>query len=374
MANVRAARFKLLYNSVDITNDITKYATSIVYTDNDEGESDQVEVSLEDVDALWRNNWYPTKGDKLTLSIGFNDDDTLVNCGSFDIDEIALNGLPDVVTIRAIAAGIKKAIRTKNSKSFENQSLRQIANYIAIKNKLTLIGNIGNIQFERVTQHREKDLSFLRRISMEYGYLFSVRDNQLIFTSVFEIEAGKVVLEIDRSEIRTYNLKDKTGETYKGANVKYHNPVDNSVKKATVLTLSNKDDVTYKQISTEDTIEIRTKAETPAQADLKANAALHKHNSTQQEGSISIEGNPIFVAGNNFLLTGFGVISGKYYIKKSVHKIDKAGGYVTSGDIKRTQVTATTNQSGVKSQSKNSAFTVTNLTNRDQISFKQINQ
>jgi len=371
---VRKAKFKLLYNSVDITNDITKYSTSISYTDNDEGESDQVEVSLEDVDALWRNNWYPVKGDKLSLSIGFNDDDTLVSCGTFEIDEITISGPPDVVTIKAIAAGIKKAIRTKNSKSFENQTLKQIANYIATKNKLTLVGNIANIQFERVTQHREKDLGFLRRISMEYGYLFSVRDNKLIFTSVFDIEAGKVVLEIDRSEIRSYSLKDKTADTYKAANVKYHNPGDNSVKKASVTTLSNKDNVTYKQISTEDTIEIRSKAENPAQAELKATAALHKHNSTQQEGTINIEGNPVFVAGNNILLTGFGIMSGKYYVKKSTHKIDKSGGYVTTGDIKRTEVTASSNQSSVKTQPKTAPFTVTNLTNRDAVSFKQIGQ
>ncbi len=177
---------------------------------------------------------------------------------------------------------------------------------------------------------------------------------------------------MDRTDIRTYSLKDKTGDTYKGANVKYHNPGDNSVKKATVNVLSNKDNVTYKQISTEDTIEIRSKAETPAQADLKATAALHKHNSTQQEGTISIEGNPIFVAGNNFLLTGFGVISGKYYIKKSVHKMDKSGGYVTTGDIKRTEITATLNQSSTKTQAKTSGFTVQNLTNKDGVTFKQI--
>lgn len=368
---VRKAKFKLLYNNVDITSDITKYGISISYTDNDEGESDAVDVTLEDVDALWRNSWYPHKGAALALSIGFNDDDKLIDCGTFEIDEIAMQGPPDTVTIKALAAGITKAMRTKRTHAFENQTLRQIATYIALKNKLTLIGSIADIRFERVTQYREKDLSFLRRISMDYGYLFSVRDKKLIFTHSLEIEAGDSVASIDRIDIKGYSLKDKTSETYKAANVKYHDPNKGDVQQTKVEVLSNADNVTYKQISTEDTIEIHSKAETATQAEEKAKSALHLKNSTQQEGSLSLEGNPILVAGNNFLLTGFGVVSGKYYIRKSAHKIDKAGGYVTTIDVKRTETTAAINQTP-KTPAKAPEFGVVDLTNKDNVSFRQI--
>jgi phage protein D len=266
---IRKPVFKIIYDGKDITADVTDHVLSISYTDNDEKEADEIEITLEDVDALWRNSWYPQKGSTLKVAIGY-DDGITVDCGTFDIDEITLSGPPDVIAIRGIAAGFKKSMRTKKSKAFENQTLRQIAESIARDNSLTLVGTIANIKFARVTQDREKDLSFLARIASEYGYLFSVRSNQLIFTSQVEIEGGQPVLSIDRAELRSYSIKDKTSETYKDAQVKYHNPDDGKVKEAKVDTVSNADGVTYKQISSEDTLEVRTKAETPAQANARA--------------------------------------------------------------------------------------------------------
>jgi uncharacterized protein len=370
---IRKPVFKIVYDGKDITADVTDHVLSINYTDNDEKEADEIEISFEDVDALWRNSWYPEKGSTLKVAIGY-DDGITVDCGTFDIDEITLSGPPDVVSIRGIAAGFKKSMRTKKSKAFENQTLRQIAQAIARENSLTLVGTIADIKFTRVTQDREKDLSFLARIASEYGYLFSVRSNQLIFTSQVEIEGGQPVLNIDRAELRSYSIKDKTSETYKDAQVKYHNPGDGKVKEAKVDTVSNADGVTYKQIASEDTLEVRTKAETPAQADAKAAAALHRKNSRQREGTLAMEGNPLLVAGNNFMLTGLGELAGKYYIKKSSHTITKGSGYDTSIEIK--QINAATQSQKSKAPTvksgKTPKYEVQNLTNKDEVNYKQI--
>lgn len=371
METVRKSIFKIIYDGKDITTDITPNVISIVYNDNDEKEADNIEITIEDVDALWRNSWYPQKGSTITLSIGYDSDNLLIQCGTFEIDEITISGPPDVISIRAIATSYSKAMRTKKSKSFENQTLRQIAQYVAGQNGLTLVGNIANVNFIHLTQNREKDLSFLARIANEYGYLFSVRDKKLTFISQTEIENGNPVLSVDRTELRTYSIRDKTSETYVAANVAYNNPGDGQIKGANVQTLSNKDNVTYKQIASNDTLEIRTKAETPAQADLKAKAALHYKNSNQREGSISVEGAPTLLAGNNFTLTGLGELSGKYYIKKSSHRIDKGGGYVTTIDAKQISA-ASSAQKSKQGKTATAKYTVQNLSNKDQISFKQI--
>lgn len=371
---VRSAKFKLLYNGVDITEDITRYGTSVSYIDNDEGESDQIEVVLEDVDSLWKNSWYPEKGAKLTLSIGFDSDDRLVDYGDFEIDEITVNGPPDTVTIRALAALIKSSLRTKRSKSFENVTLREIAAYIAAKNKLTLQGNIPSVRFDRVTQYREKDLSFLRRISIEYGCLFSVRGSKLVFTVSKDLEAAEAVATIDRSEIKTFSLKDKTGETYKNARSTYRNPGTGKIHTATVDKVENRDGYTYSQISTDDTLEIRSKAENSEQAEKKAEAALHYKNSRQTEGTLVMEGNRVFVSGNNFNLTGLGILSGKYYIKKSTHKISKSGGYETTVEIKHTVAATSAGKTSTASAAgKKPSYTVTPFQNADGINFVQIN-
>lgn len=372
METVRKSKFKVVYDGKDITQDITANVTGLTYSDNSEKEADDIEISIEDVEAFWRNSWYPTKGSKISLSIGYDTDTLLVDCGTFEIDEITISGPPDVISIKAIAAGFKGGIRTKKSKSFENQTLKQIAQYVANQNGLTLVGKIANVNFTRVTQNRESDVSFLARVALEYGYLFSIRDKQMIFTSMTEIENGQPVLSIDRSQLSRYSIKDKTSETYQAANVSYHNPGDGKIKGATVQTLSNKDDVTYKQIASNDTLAVRTKAETPAQADAKASAALHYKNSNQREGTLSMEGSPLMLAGNNFMLTGLGELSGKYYIKKSTHRIEKGGGYTTTIDIKQISAATSAQKSTQGTTVSSGKFTVKNLSNKDQITYKEI--
>lgn len=134
--NVLQPKFQIKYNKRDITADLTPHLLSVTYTDKVAGESDEIEIRLEDTDALWRNEWYPTKGDTLQLWFGY--ENNTVYAGAFQIDEIEVSGPPDTVTMRGLAAGIKNAIRTKTSKAHEGKSLKEIAQDVAKKHGLTV--------------------------------------------------------------------------------------------------------------------------------------------------------------------------------------------------------------------------------------------
>jgi len=45
---------------------ISPYITSVSYTDNEHGQSDEIELQIEDSEHRWKSSWYPTKGDLLT--------------------------------------------------------------------------------------------------------------------------------------------------------------------------------------------------------------------------------------------------------------------------------------------------------------------
>jgi uncharacterized protein len=323
----------VVYEGKDITADIFKYMLSLSYTDKVEGESDELEIQLEDTQDLWKGAWYPTKGDTLKVSIGYEGSAT-VDCGTFEIDEIELSGPPDTVSIRALAAGIKKAVRSKNSKAYEGQTLKQIAEAIASKHGFSVTGTIQNIKFTRITQNQEHDLSFLKRLSAEYGHAFSVRDKQLVFTVIYDLEKGKPVLEIDRTDLLSYSIKDKTSQTYRTAVVKYHNPTNKQVVEYKTTGHENAGG-SYEPETADDELIIHTKAEDLNQAEAKAKAALWRANSKQQEGNLSMQGNPIVLAGNNIELTGLGILSGKYHIMESRHTLDKSSGYLTDIQVKR---------------------------------------
>jgi phage protein D len=339
-------QIKVLYNSKDITNDISKYIVGLKYTDNTEGSSDSIELNLEDIDGLWRDGWYPDKGDELTVSIGYNG--VFLDCGVFEIDQIQLRGTPDMVSLQGLGAGIKGDIRTKISAAHENKTLRQLAEAVASRHNLSIIGGVAPIVIERVTQREETDLSFLNRIGHEYGYIFSIRGSQLIWTSIFDIEELAAVASIDRTDMMSYDITDKTLQTYSSASVKYHNPVNKTVSTYEVEKINNKDDVPFNYIKSGDTLKIYTKAENNQQAEAKAKAALYRANSLQQEGTVVVPGNAYLVAGNNFEITGLGKISGIFHIMSSEHSIDRSGGWTTTLDIKRVGFVIKQNQKSKK--------------------------
>ena len=87
------------------------------------------------------------------MYIGYSNE-KLLNCGCFEIDEIEFQTPPDTLTVKALATGITKALRQNNSVAYENKSLKQIANEIAKKHNLTLVGEIDDIRVERITQNQ----------------------------------------------------------------------------------------------------------------------------------------------------------------------------------------------------------------------------
>ncbi len=325
--NVKQPRFEITYNGKNITQDLTQSLINVTYSDHEKDESDEVEFSFEDTEALWRDNWYPAKGDKISLRMGY--DDVLLDCGDFEVDEVEATGPPDVVRVRAIGSGVTTAMRTRDSYAHEQTTLKEIAQRFAKKHGLTIVGQILTLRIERSTQNREPDLVYLKRLADEYGYLFSIKGKQLVFTSVFDIEKGLPVYTLDRQEMINYRFLDKTVETFKKAKVAHHNPRSKEVLQYEQL-LNQLSDGTNIEDTAEDTLELRTSVENLLQAELKAKSALHNKNKQGKTGRFNVYGNPLLVAGNNIEVTGMGKLSGKYHISESVHTIDRNGGYVTN--------------------------------------------
>ncbi len=467
--NVPAPKYSVLYNGKNITEDISKYMLSITYNDKTKGESDEVEIELEDVDSLWQNSWYPEKGASLTVTIQD------LKCGVFEIDEIEIKGPPSTVMIRGMATGIKNSLRTKKSDAHENKTIRQIALKVAQNNGLTLIdsslkknttgGNtidysteiknlesvangiqrasisgvlqimqmlpsairtlentvaslsekrqetmaneisrsVLNIQdtaqfnsagavsqlkaferrlrgyistlksakitvpvntsvtsqldinIDRVTQNKESDLAFLNRLSNEYGLVFSIRDKNLIFISVYDLDKREASISLKITDLIGYSIKDKADGMIKTASVKSKNAKKNEPVAVNLDFEKYKQDnpeYTSPPVTNSDSYVSSTRTENKQQGEAKAKAIMHTSASNQFTGTIDIEGNTLMCAGNNFQLSGIGILSGKYHIESSSHKIDKSGGYLTSVEVKRLKSPTKSQQSTKKTVKK----------------------
>lgn len=53
----RRTAVKVFFDGIDITNDLDKYLLSLTYTDNEEDETDDLQLKLHDRDGLWREKW-----------------------------------------------------------------------------------------------------------------------------------------------------------------------------------------------------------------------------------------------------------------------------------------------------------------------------
>lgn len=314
--------FELFYEQKNITKDVSPFVTCIEYTDAEHGESDELQINFEDSEKLWQGAWIPSKGDSLRCYIGY-DTDKLLNCGTFEIDELEYSTPPDMISVKSLATGIKKPLRQKNSVGYENKTLKQIAKEIADKHGYTLVGEIADVRVDRITQNKERDLTFLTKLAEQYGYIFKIAENNLVFYDVQSLKGAKSTQIFYKTDLTSISLREKTSQKYKSVQVSYYDPK----KKKTVKATARNENVVKG-----DTLKINVRCSDRKQAILKANAALSTAD-TKIEGSIEMVGNPYLIAGLNIELKGIGHFSGKYHIKKVRHIIDRNSGYKTSLEI-----------------------------------------
>ncbi|MBQ4114079.1 hypothetical protein IJD34_01605 [bacterium] len=315
--------FKIEYNQKDITTDVSNQVLNIEYTDFEHGQSDEITITFEDTQKLWQGSWIPSKGDSLRVFIGY-EGEKLLNCGIFEIDEIEFATPPDILTVKALATGITKALRQNNSVAYENKTLKQIASEIAQKHSLTLVGEIEDVRVERITQNQERDLTFLKKLAEQYGYIFKIAEGNLVFYKTEKLTGADAAKILYRTDLSRISLTEKTSKNYKSVTVSYHNP-----KTGKKITATAKNENCVKG----DTLKINERCENKQQALLKAKAALAKGNNTI-EGSIDLVGNPNLIAGLNVELKDLGYFSGKYHITQTRHFIDRTSGYGTSLEVK----------------------------------------
>lgn len=330
--------FVLRYNLKDITHDITAYAISITFTDKLSGESDELEVELEDSEQHWRDAWYPGMGDTLALQLGFQGK-PLTDCGGFSIDEIELSGPPDSVSIRGRSAPVTRAMRTKSNRGFENTTLAAIAGRIARKHKLKLEGQIEPLTLERITQYGESDLAFLKRLANDYGYMVKVTPQKLIFSHLGKLRDAPVVRTITPQEVSRWTLRDTLHEVYKGVKNKHQNSQTRTLvtfnADNTTTTRTEKKSSSSGMSTSSDIINTSDRVQNDEEARAKGKAKLDRKNEYKHAGTLSLEGDLSLRAGASVMLSGFGKSDGKWLIISARHSLARSSGLTTDIDIAR---------------------------------------
>lgn len=321
--NATGVKIIVYYNKRNITQNISKYILSLTYTDYEKDNSDELEIRVKDNHKIFQKSRI-LKGDKLTAYIGYTDG-ALLNCGTFTIDEteFSRSSSSDEFSIRALAASVNQTVRQKNSISYKNKTLIQIAREIAKKHGYTVAGKYGFAKIGYVAQLNESDLAFLARIARLYGYIFKLTDTVITFIPDDTYEKKGVIATIEDKDIDSVSIKDNSVKTYSQCSVKYLG------KKGKLTTYTAKGSKTS---TSKDTLKLSVKCGNKNEAIRVANAGL-KNGSKTAEGHIDLKkGYPNMIAGVNFNLILNNAYDGKYHVKQSTHTIDSSG-YKTSVEI-----------------------------------------
>nr|DAH81778.1 MAG TPA: tail protein [Caudoviricetes sp.] len=352
----RRAWLQVTYNSKDISEALAQYLISASYTDNLSGQVDDISLTLEDKAGLWQSDWMPVKGATLDIILctynwqGLYDGEFDTTLGTFEVDEIEMTSAPDVVNIKAVAISIgdDSTLRsTMRSKTWENISVRKVANDIAWENGLKLFWDCDdNPNIDKLEQNDESDLSVLQKVCDDAGFALKITTDTIIVFDEAKYEQAEPVIEIyhpgttnvmDVAEAdgtptperifhsTGYSFKTKIRDVYKKCHIKYTNDQDKSVIEST-FTDPNK--------SNGATLEIHQQVTSQAEADRLAKKKLREKNRDECTGSYSLDGCQFLCAGETIEMIGFGVFSGRYIVTQAKHDISGSG-YVTSIDVRR---------------------------------------
>lgn len=342
----RVPIFKLSYLGTDITTDIKALVSSIKFVDKTEGESDELEITLDNSDLRWLNAWAPNEGDTVALQLGYQGEALMPEI-TFEVDEPEYSGPPDILRLKGLATPITASLRQKRTQAYENTNLRAIAQVIADRHGLELVGEVPEIAIERATQKEEADLQFLRDTAAEYGLIFKIESSsRLVFYRESALEEAAAIMTIERSHISRYSLKRGAAGTYKAAKISYLDPKTGEYTEVTIA--ANGEEVRSDEetpegeesgVASGDTLTIRERFENREQATLKAAEALRRANRGQVEGRIDLEGDVRLSGGVNVTLEGFYRFDGKYQVSDVRHTLTKNQGFRSSANLKGIEIT-----------------------------------
>lgn len=336
----------VIFEGVDISDEISAYLLSLSYTDNEEDETDDLQIKLQDASGVWLKKWLnasvqaaissgeiilggKTKGLKIKAGLQTSGPDGVIrrtDCGSFTLDSMKASGPPSTITIKATSLPYAAGVRTEErDKAWEGYSLSGIGAEIAGRAGLGFMYDAnGDPSYKRLEQAKETDISFLQGLCHDAGYSLKVSDSKLIIFDQAKYEALAAVLTISWQDgtYTKYDLSTTEGDvTYAQCEVRYYNPDT----KENIVGTANSDTFDAEDENNQTLIITDHKVANAGEAMALAAQLLRLHNKFEREISFTLVGNPLLAAGLNVELSGFGMWDGKYLLKQVKHEITQSG-------------------------------------------------
>lgn len=276
MAFARNIRVIVIFNKVDISEEVAHSISSLNYTDNSKNAIDDLEIELENLDYRWLKEWYPDENAQLLVGIHeeLENETNFLDLGTFYVDEPTFED--QKLTLKCLALPLDQNIRDqKNSVAWEKVTLKELVMQIANKHEMNAELYAENVFFERLDQNKETDLAFINRVVKEIGLNMKVSDDKIIIFDDEEMEKNDTieVFNIKDYRIRSFSLKKKNKEIYDKVEVSYYDPD----KKKVVKEIITKEELDKRnEVTTGDSEEKESKAKDNKKTNKKSQKKTNK--------------------------------------------------------------------------------------------------
>ena len=320
----RRAFVDITLAGVNITADLDPDTTSFSYTDNS-GEDekdfiDEISLTIQNRTKKWMFDWFPQKGDIITAKIITHDWLGDLDCGEFVVDDIDYSGYPLVMNLKALSIPMSVDFSdNKKSDTWNKATLSEIVQSVGGKNGIPVEYDANyNPVIEFVSQTKESDKNFLHKELKKYGLTLKLFSNKIVVYDMSDSEKESPTLTITENDILSFAAHTTIANTsYSSADVKY---TDKSGELLTytkeVENDSNSEDKKYTH-----NVQVRSVEE----AERVATSVLREKNMTETTFNFNMPGDPRFISGMTYDVSGFGRFDGVYLIDKATHSLQ--GGY-----------------------------------------------
>ncbi len=223
------ADWRVTLDGTDLSDRLRPRLVSLSLSEKRGDEADQLDIVLTDHDGGLA---IPPEGAVLKLQLGWKQgrDVTvgMVDKGSFKVDDVSHSGPPDQITIKARAADFTSEIRNRREQSWKNTTLGAVLKDVAGRNGLTLkiASDLSSIALPAISQSRESDIAFLRRLGRENDAVATIKDKHVIFArkGAGTATSGKALptLTIRRTDGDRHNWQRQKREAQEGVTASWH--------------------------------------------------------------------------------------------------------------------------------------------------------
>jgi phage protein D len=321
------ADWRVVLDGTDLSDRLRPRLISLSLSEKRGDEADQLDIVLSDADGLLA---IPKEGAVLHVQLGWKQgrDVTtgLIDKGSFKVDDVGHSGPPDQITIKARAADFTSEIRNRQQRSWKDTTLGAVLRDVASRNGLTarIAPALGSIALPAVTQSRESDIAFLRRLGRENDAVATIKDKHLIFApkGASQTSDGQTLpsLTIRRGDGDGHNWQRQKRDGQEGVSASWH---DRKAAKRKTFTVGKEDGAK------------KLRKVYPDEASAKRAATAERNRLKRAPATFDMTlalGRPDAYPEARVSVSGFkDVIDGAtWLISEVTHRLDKSGGYTTS--------------------------------------------